>query len=85
MHSYEEYQKATQQVINLMKDDYPNGFEMRINKFGAELVNNQTVATYLNEDLIKDYCDTAPIKVESFFKRLFKFNTQKENKKENRI
>ena len=43
MHSYEEYQKPIQEIIKIMRDDYPNGFEMRINGFSAELVNNQMV------------------------------------------
>ena len=50
MHCYEEYDELIQKLIKIMKDDYPNGFEMRINSFSAEIVNNQTVQTYLAED-----------------------------------
>ena len=79
MHSYEEYQKATQQVINLMKDDYPNGFDMRINKFGAELVNNQTVATYIDENIMENYCCVDPVTAGNIFEKMFKSNNSEEN------
>lgn len=51
MHCYEEYDEIIQKLIKIMKDDYPNGFEMRINSFSAEIVNNQTVQTYIDKDI----------------------------------
>ena len=56
MHSYEEYNKPIQELIKIMKDDYPNGFELHINSFSAELVNNQMVRCFTSEDALKEYC-----------------------------
>ena len=72
MHSYEEYQKPIQEIIKIMRDDYPNGFEMRINGFSAELVNNQMVQCYVSEEAMKECCCMTDLSVEQIMKNISK-------------
>jgi hypothetical protein len=51
MHSWEEYNEAVQKVIELMHDDYPNGYIMEINGHSAELKANISCAVYLKNNL----------------------------------
>lgn len=53
MHSFEEYNKPIQELISFMQDDYPNGYILEINAFSAELKNNITCATYLDDETQK--------------------------------
>lgn len=70
MHSYEEYNEPIQKLIKIMKDDYPNGFELCINKIGADLKNNQTVQCYLGEDFIKEECGDGGLSMEDIQKEM---------------
>ncbi len=56
MHNYEEYNEPIQKLMKIMRDDYPNGFQLHINSFSAELINNQTVRCFTNEEALKEYC-----------------------------
>jgi hypothetical protein len=47
MHSYEEYNKPIQELIKLMKDDYPNDFILEINSFSAEIKSNLSTQVFL--------------------------------------
>ena len=53
MHSFEEYNKPIQELISFMRDDYPNGYILEIDSYSAELKNNFTCTTYLNEETMK--------------------------------
>lgn len=72
MHSYEEYNEPIQKLIKIMRDDYPNGFEIRINGFSAELVNNQMVQCYVSEDAMKEYCCMPNLSMEEIMKNINK-------------
>lgn len=58
MYSYKEFNEPIQELIGLMQREYPNGFELRINSFGAEMVSNQTIHCYVNEKAMEE-CSTA--------------------------
>jgi len=70
MYSYKEYNEPIQILIKLMHRDYPNGFELRINGFGAELVNNQMVHTYMNDEIMKEYCSGGNLSMEEIMSNL---------------
>lgn len=70
MYSYKEYNEPIQILIKLMNRDYPNGFELRINGFGAELVNNQMVHTYMNDEIMKEYCSGGNLSMEEIMSNL---------------
>ena len=53
MHSWEEYKEAVQKVIELMHDDYPNGYIMEIDGYSATLKTNLTCETYLKNNTIE--------------------------------
>lgn len=67
MHTYKEYNEPIQKLIEIMQDDYPNGFELHINSFSAELINNQTVRCFTNEEALKRSCDNA---MKNFFENI---------------
>ena len=68
MHTYEEYNKPIQELIKIMKDDYPNGFELHINAFSAELVNNQMVLSFIDNEVLKGCCSTEHLSMEEIIK-----------------
>lgn len=70
MHTYEEYNKPIQELIKIMKDDYPNGFELHINGFNAELVNNQIVLTFIDDEVMKNCCSTEHLSMEEIMKNI---------------
>ena len=70
MYSYEEWNKPIQELIKLMHNEYPNGFELRINGFGAELVNNQMVHTYMNDEIAKEYYNGINFSMEEIINNL---------------
>ena len=70
MYNYEEWNKPIQELIKLMHNEYPNGFELRINGFSAELVNNQMVQTYVNEEAWKECCSCANLSMEEIMNNL---------------
>lgn len=72
MHTYEEYNEPIQKLIKIMRDDYPNGFELHINSFSAELTNNQMVRCFTNEDFLKEYCAGGNLSMEEIIKNINK-------------
>ena len=53
MHSHEEYNKPIQELMSLLKDDYPNDFELKINSYSAELIYNASIRTFISEEEMK--------------------------------
>ncbi len=70
MYSYKEWNEPIQKLITLMHNEYPNGFELKINGFGAELVNNQMVHTYVNDEVMKECCCCANLSMEEIMSNL---------------
>lgn len=53
-HDRQEWDDAIQKLINMMADDYPNGFELVITSFSAELRTNNTIMCFTKNNLLKD-------------------------------
>ena len=48
-HCYEEFDRPIQELIVLMEDDYPNGYEIVITPVGAEIRSTLTTTNFLNK------------------------------------
>jgi hypothetical protein len=49
-HCFEEVNKPIQELIQIMRDDYPNGFELVITPIGAEIRSTLTTLVFSSVD-----------------------------------
>jgi hypothetical protein len=49
-HNYEDWSKPIQELIQMMRDDYPNDFELVITPIGAEMRSTLTTRVFAPAD-----------------------------------
>lgn len=49
-HNYEDWSKSIQELIQMMRDDYPNDFELVITPIGAEMRSTLTTRVFAPAD-----------------------------------
>lgn len=86
--SYEDWNKLIQPLIELMTKEYRNGYELVITPVGAEIRQNHTVQTFINDSIANSKIDFPTNfdsnfldkeHIEDFWKKVFE-QSEKENK-----
>ena len=57
-HSYQEVDEHIQQLMNFMKEEYPNDFELVLDSSFASIKSKLTTMTFLRADLRSPACFT---------------------------
>lgn len=81
-HNYEDWSKPIQELIQMMRDDYPNDFELTITPIGAEMRSTLTTRVFAPADDITANDLSLSQMVDNFFEAVRKVGEKQEDRKQ---
>lgn len=82
-HNYEDWSKPIQELIQMMRDDYPNDFELVITPIGAEIRSTLTTRVFAPTDDNTANDLSLSQRIDNFLEAVRKVGEKQEDREQN--